>query len=174
MAMHERIKFKDLDGNEVEEDFYFNLNAAELAEMEVEVKGGYKEHLEKILKEDDRNEIVKAFKKILLSSVGRRSEDGRRFLKTQDIVNDFQFSGAYEIMFFKLLGDAEYAVSFVKSVFPKDLAEKLALGNKPVAVDLPTTPPPVPNFASSTPDFGKMSQQDFLDWQRRQQNPLGL
>lgn len=183
MVYRETIQYKDLDGNTVEDLFEFALNSAEVAEMEVSMKGGLKNYLEKIIRENDRGEIVKAFKDILRGSIGRRSDNGKMFLKTEEVRNAFMYSGAYEVMFFRMLSDADYASNFVNQAFPHDLAEKMNAG-KPVAVNLPTTPVPVtPSFeqaaarlASTTPDFSTMTPKDFAEWQQRVrgQNPLGI
>lgn len=182
MVYRETIQYKDLDGNTVEDLFEFALNSAEIAEMEVSMKGGLKNYLEKIIRENDRGEIVKAFKDILRGSIGRRSDNGKMFLKTDEVRNAFMYSGAYEVMFFRMLSDADYASNFVNQAFPHDLAEKMNAG-KPVAVNLPTTPPPTPDLSSAAgrmaavaaaPDFSRMTPHDFQEWQRRQNNPLGI
>lgn len=169
--LRERIKFPDLNGKEVEEDFDFNITAAEVALMDVKYKGGLKEYFDKVLQANDRAAIVDLFNEILLMSVGRRSEDNRRFLKTDEIRNDFRFSGAYEHMFFKLMSDDAYAVHFVNNVFPKDAVEKMNSG-MPISVNLPTTPVAVP-----TPNLSADPQKDFQDylaWKKQNEHPLGL
>ena len=42
------IKYTDYDGNEREEDFYFNLSKAEVTEMELSKEGGMSEYIKKI------------------------------------------------------------------------------------------------------------------------------
>lgn len=166
--LRERIKFQDLDGKEVEEDFDFNINAAELALMDVKHKSGLKEHFDKVVAANDRAAIVELFNEILLMSVGRRSEDNRRFLKTDDIRNEFRFSAAYEHMFFKLLADDAYATRFVNNVFPKDAVEKMNAGK--TTIDLPSTPTVTPNLsADPQKDF-----QDYLAWKKQNESPLGV
>lgn len=167
------VPFKDLDGNDVVEDFYFKLSKAEMAEMEYEQKGGMMAYLDMIVKKDDRGAIIHAIKMILLKSVGKRSEDGRRFLKPENVVEDFLFSNAYEVVFMELLTDAAKAVEFVNGIMPSDLVEKVNAQN--IVVDLPQSPISVtPNLNTPTPDFTRMTQADFADWQRRQSNPLGV
>ena len=45
------IKYPDYNGKEREEDFYFNLNKAELTEMEFSQDGGLTSLIERVVKE---------------------------------------------------------------------------------------------------------------------------
>jgi len=117
------ITFEDLDGNEITEDFYFNLTKAEISEMEISKEGGWSDWLTKVVESRDGNVIMHEFKKIIRSSVGRRSEDGRRFIKNDEIVDDFFQSNAYDALFWEMMTDANAAANFVKGVLPKDLVE---------------------------------------------------
>lgn len=168
MVYRETIQYRDLDGNKVEDLFEFSLNSAEIAEMEVSIKGGLKNHLEKVVREDDRGEIVKAFKDILRGAIGRRSDNGKMFLKTEEVRNAFMYSGAYEVMFFRMLSDAEYASNFINETFPHDLVEKMNAG-KPVTVNLPAAPVPAPKLPTTDKDF-----QDFVAWRQQNSTPLGI
>ena len=47
------IKYVDYNGVERQENFYFNLNKAELMEMETEVTGGMRQLLESIMEKQD-------------------------------------------------------------------------------------------------------------------------
>ena len=74
------ITYKDYDGVERTEDFFFNLSKAELLEMEMETPGGMKRKLEKIVSEQDLGRLIEAFKDFILRSYGEKSPDGRRLL----------------------------------------------------------------------------------------------
>ena len=58
------ITYKDYNGNERTEDFYFNLNKAELMEMEMSTAGGLAETVDRIIKAQDAPTIIKIFKKL--------------------------------------------------------------------------------------------------------------
>jgi hypothetical protein len=117
------ITYKDLDGNPVTEDFYFNLSKAELAEMELSQKGGFESYIRELLAAEDGGAIIGAFKNIITSAVGRRSEDGRRFIKNQEIVDDFLQSDAYSTLFMEFITDETAAARFVRGIVPSDMAE---------------------------------------------------
>lgn len=119
------IAFKDLDGNIVTDDFYFNLSKAELAEMEMSQKDGLTDYLKKIVAESDGPKLIEMFKKLLTMSIGKRGEDGRQFVKSQAIVDNFVQTDAYSELFVELATNAGSAAAFVKGIVPSDMAEAI-------------------------------------------------
>lgn len=117
------IKYSDLDGNEIAEDFYFNLSKAEISEMELSHPEGFSRYLNRIVESQDGAEIIATFKKILTQAVGRRSEDGRRFIKNQEIIDDFLQSDAYSQVFMELVTDGNAAGQFITAIMPADMLE---------------------------------------------------
>lgn len=112
------IKYVDYDGNEREEAFYFNLTKAEVTELAVSVEGGLAKQIEKIVKEDDEKRIVETFKKIILSAYGEKSEDGKRFIKSEELRTAFSQTEAYSELFMELAQDADAAAAFINGVIP--------------------------------------------------------
>ena len=119
------ITFKDLDGNPITEDFYFQVNKAEIAELELSQTGGLSEYLKQIVEAEDGAKIMKMFKDIIMLAVGRRSDDGRRFIKNDDIRDDFMQTDAFSELFMELCTDATKGAEFVKGVMPSDLAAQI-------------------------------------------------
>lgn len=156
------ITFKDLDGNDVTEDFYFNLNKAEIAEMELSKEGGLTAYLQEIVQATNGGEIIAAFKDILTKAVGRRSEDGRRFIKSQEITDEFMQSEAYSVFFMELVTDAEASSDFIKAIMPSDLQEK-------VAQDLELPDPVQSNIAQD--DQIKQELMALPAWKRENREP---
>lgn len=113
------ITYTDFDENERTEDFYFNLTNAELTEMELSLNGGLSQLLEKILKENDQKQIIEYFKKIVLMAYGEKSLDGRKFVKNDQIREEFASTAAYSEIFMELATDADAAAAFVNGVMPK-------------------------------------------------------
>lgn len=117
------IKYTDFNDVEREEDFYFNLSKAELIELETSAgKDGLRARLEQIVAANDGKQIVEHFTEILQKSYGIKSEDGRRFIKSQDIWDEFRQSEAYSVLFMEIATNAEAAAAFVNGLVPKDLA----------------------------------------------------
>lgn len=119
------ITFKDLDGNDLTEDFYFHLTKAEITEMELSQKGGLSSYLEQIVKTEDAAELIAIFKDIILKTVGRRSEDGRRFVKNEEIRNDFMQTEAYSELFMELATNTDAATAFMTGLIPAGLEQQV-------------------------------------------------
>lgn len=131
------ITYEDFNGNKQTEDFYFNLTKAELVELEVEHEGGMGKWLEAIAASDSRKELIEQFKKIILLSYGKKSEDGKRFIKTKELRDEFESHAAFSTLFMMLAEDANVASTFINGVVPADVADK-------ADQDKPQGPPPVP------------------------------
>lgn len=115
------IKYTDYNGIEHEEKFYFNLSKAELMEMQLTTNGGYDEYIKKIVEAQDSAEIFRTFKTIILKAYGIKSEDGKRFIKSEEISREFEQTEAYSEFLMKIGTDAEAAGAFVNAIMPKDI-----------------------------------------------------
>jgi len=113
------IKYTDYEGVERSEDCYFNLNKAELLEMETSERGGLQKLIERLVAEEDSKKIVELFKEIILKSCGVKSADGKRFIKSQEIRDAFSQSEAYVELFMELATNADAAVAFVNGIMPQ-------------------------------------------------------
>lgn len=117
--LKKEIKYVDYNGTERTEPFYFNLNKAEVAEMELEVKGGLSEVIKRIVATDDRPQLIAIFKNLILKSYGVKSDDGKRFIKNQELRDEFEQSEAYVELFMKLASDEKEAAAFIEGIIPK-------------------------------------------------------
>lgn len=118
------IKYEDWNGVEREEDFYFNLSEAELMEMELGTEGGFTNMMNNIIKRKNAPKLMETFKKLILKSYGEKSADGRRFIKSEELSNEFMQTPAYDQLFMELCTNADAASTFVNGVVPKKLSEK--------------------------------------------------
>jgi len=112
------ITYTDYDGTERTEDFYFNLSEAEITEMQLSVEGGMRGYIEKIVAAKSQLELVKLFKDILLRSYGKKSLDGRLFVKNETNTAEFVASPAYSIIYMELVTDTAAATKFVNALIP--------------------------------------------------------
>lgn len=110
--------YTDYNGVERTEDHYFNLSKAELMEMELSTTGGLAEMINKIVAAQDAPAIVKIFKELVLKAYGQKSADGRRFIKSEELSNDFAQTEAYSQLFMELATDADAAAKFVNGIVP--------------------------------------------------------
>ena len=120
------ITYEDYKGNTRTEDFYFNLNKAELVELELSTKGGLTVMMDRIIAAQDNATLFKIFKDLVSKSYGVLSDDGRKFIKNQEVLDDFMQTEAYSIIFSELATNAEAAAEFFNNVIPQNLAKELA------------------------------------------------
>lgn len=118
-----KIAYTDYDGNERNETFYFNLNKAELTEMELSSEGGLSKMIQKLIDEQDTSRIITIFKDIILRSYGEKSNDGKHFIKKAPdghrLADDFAQTEAYSELFMELATNTDSASEFVNNIVPQ-------------------------------------------------------
>lgn len=117
------ITYTDYNGDTHTEDFHFNLSRAELSLMEMSEAGGLTNHINKIVAEKDNKRIIELFTDIIEKSVGRKSEDGKRFIKNEEIRNEFMQSEAFSELIMEIM-QAENAALFVNGITSSISAKK--------------------------------------------------
>lgn len=117
----------------VTETFWFHISKAELVRMEVEEHketfiapdgteySGMQAKLQRIVHAEDGKAMMPVFEDIIRRSFGRR--DGDRFIRTDEIWEDFKSSGAFDELLFQLCTDAEASAEFVRGAMPGTLEE---------------------------------------------------
>ena len=113
------ITYTDYDGLERTEEFRFNLTKAELVDMELTTAGTFSETRKGVIAEKDIIRIAKLFKELLLKSYGVKSDDGKRFIKSQELSEAFSQTEAYSDLYIELLSNPEEAAKFFAEVAPK-------------------------------------------------------
>lgn len=121
------ITYTDYNGVSRTEDFYFNLNQAELMEMELSTDGGLAEMIRKIVAAKDAPAIIKIFKDLILKAYGEKGADGKHFVKSKEISTAFSQTEAYSQLFMELSTNAESAAEFVNGIVPSGTAKKNAV-----------------------------------------------
>lgn len=119
--LRKTITYTDFNGNERTEDFYFNLTKAELTEMEMVTDGGLTNKLQRIVDTNDTKSMIDTFKDIICRSYGVKSEDGKRFVKNDELRNEFVQSEAYSELFMELVTDPEASAAFINGIIPQGL-----------------------------------------------------
>jgi len=125
------ITYTDFNGNEVSEDFFFNLSKLELSELEMSVDGGFAEYIKTLVPEDqDPNEPIKIdartreiwniVKLLVDTAYGVKSEDGKRFRKTEEDLQAFRESNAYSEFIMELAENPDKVEEFVNAVVPSN------------------------------------------------------
>lgn len=136
------IKYTDFDGNERIEDHYFNLTQSELMEVLFSLPGEVKQDLSKpdmenfeqqaALKLIDRlggDGVFNFVKSLMLKAYGVKSEDGKRFKKSEEISKEFQETLAFDTMFMELMRNEKAAADFVNGIIPANLLQNANTNN---------------------------------------------
>lgn len=124
------MTYRDFNDVERTEDFYFNLTKAEVMEMEMSTKGGLAEMIQRIIAAQDQPAIIKIFKDLIIRSYGVKSPDGKRFIKNDEVVDEFVQTTAFSDLFMELATNAEAAAEFINGVVPADMAKQIEAQNK--------------------------------------------
>lgn len=117
------ISYEDFNGNQVSEVFYFNITKTELIELELSYDVGFQETLQAIIENEDHRRLVEEFKKIVLFAYGIKSDDGKSFVKSEELRTAFASTAAYNALFIELATDSDQASLFINGIMPKDMAE---------------------------------------------------
>lgn len=135
------IKYTDFDDVVQTEVFYFNISKPEWLEMEVEQKEGFSVWIQNVIKADDNKTLIEQFKKIILAAYGEKSPDGKRFVKSDELRENFSHTAAFQELFMELATDADSAAEFVKGILPKDMAGQV----EQAIAEVETPQQPVPS-----------------------------
>ena len=110
------VTYMDYNGVERKETFYFNLTEAELTEMQMSEYGGLTNMLQKIIDSQDSKAIMREFKKLILLAYGVKSDDGKRFIKNDQVREEFSQTEAFSEIYMELLTDSDAAAAFVNGI----------------------------------------------------------
>lgn len=113
------ITYTDYDGNQRTDNFWFNIDEAELLEMQVKYPGGMKAMLEKMVEEEDGAKILATIKEIIMLSFGEKSLDGKYFNKSPELSNAFIHTRAYSALLMELYRVPGAAAEFMSKIIPQ-------------------------------------------------------
>ena len=116
------IKYTNYDGVEKEKDFFFNLKKSELVDLQYKTSKGFIAYIEEITKAGDTSELWKAFRDIVLLAYGEKSDDGERFMKSEEISKAFEETEAFSVLIMELIEKDGAASDFVNGIMPSDIA----------------------------------------------------
>lgn len=139
------INYEDYNGNQVTGIFYFNISQVELIKLEVEYEQGFGAMIQNVIDTNDKKTLIKQFQDIVLLAYGQKSEDGKRFIKSDKLREEFSQTAAYNVLFMELATDDGAAATFIKGVIPKNMTAEF---DKAVKTS-PPAPTPI-NPDSST------------------------
>lgn len=130
------IEYKDLDGNQTKNKFWFSLNEAEVAELELSHNGGLSGLIERLIATTDNMLALKEFKRIILMCYGVR--DGDSFIKTEDMRTRFEGHPAFSALYIEFFTKEGALAEFIQGALPQNF-DKADQTKTPVM-----PPPPLP------------------------------
>lgn len=120
------VTYTDYNGVERTESFYFHFSEAEILDMEMSTEGGFAERVQRIVDAKQQTELLKVIKQFVYDAYGVKSDDGKRFIKNDEVKTAFIESPAYSKIFMEMLGDDKIAAEFVNGVVPANMKDELA------------------------------------------------
>ena len=135
------IKFKDFNGIERSEDLYFHISKATVLTssddvykeiisigMDLQERGKFLTDIEEELNPQDpfnKNTqlaadsvrmVARLLDRLIDLSFGKRSDDGLKFVKSEQILIDFKNSAAYDNFVEQMIGDQDAMVEFINQL----------------------------------------------------------
>lgn len=115
------LKYTNYDGVEREKDYFFNLKKSELIDLQYKTPKGFISYIEEITKSGDNSELWKAFRDIVLLAYGEKSDDGERFMKSEEISKAFEETEAFSVLIMELIEEDDAASDFINGIMPADI-----------------------------------------------------
>ena len=119
------ITYRDFEGEERTDVFYFNLTEAELADIELEYDGDMAKKLQNMQEKHDGRGVFAMISNLILRSYGEKTSDGKRFVKNAEMREAFAASDAYSKLLFDLLEDDSKLANFMTAIMPVDIRAKV-------------------------------------------------
>lgn len=116
-----KITYENFDGEEVTEELYFRLSTKEMSDDEFQkirdrIADGYKKK--------DSLQVLNAILEIIIKSYGKKSEDGKSFIKTEEATKNFENSEACDELAYELMNNEGELQKFIEGIMPKKLYEQ--------------------------------------------------
>lgn len=110
------VKYKDFNGNDRKEELYFHLSLPEVTRLEAEIGGPLEEHIKGLQSDNKLDQLLAFLERMMLSSYGQKTSDGKTFFKSKEIREAFEYSNAYAELFEEMLTNPELSRKFGESV----------------------------------------------------------
>lgn len=126
------ITYTDYNGKEQTEDCYFHLNRVELMDIALDLPddivdssadGEVRAHLIDKLGNKGMFEFIKT---VVTKSYGVKSTDGRRFIKSAELSDEFTQTPMFDKIMTEFATDDKAAANFIKAVIPGDAAKEVS------------------------------------------------
>lgn len=117
--------YTGFDGKEHKDTWCFYLSKADLLEIHLGTYVGLDVLMQRLIDAQNGKEIMAIVKEIILKSVGRPSVDGRRFIRNQEIRDEFEQTESFSQLFEELVLDGDKALEFISAIVPAEMGERM-------------------------------------------------
>lgn len=121
MLKHQ-VSYKDFDNKTVKETLWFNLTTRDSAKLTIKY-GDLAAYVKKIEKEKDAASMMVLIEDLVLTAYGERSEDGRHFVRNDEIRERFSYSLAFEALLDDLYSDEKKMSKFFDALLKPLIAK---------------------------------------------------
>lgn len=129
--------YVDYNGVTRKETHRFHFTLQEITSMELGVDGGFTNMLKKLSDKIAVPELERILKTLIDKSYGVMSDDGRKFVKREEYLEDFKSTEMYSQLYMELLQDSQAALAFIKGTFPVMTEEQKREFNAQLAEAMP-------------------------------------
>ena len=128
------VTYTDFDDNERIETIYFHMSTADFQDWLLDfpeiVRNRFlkaasessEEEKQHLLDGVDPSDMIRRIRDLILKSYGQKSEDGRRFVKSAELSNEFSQTIAYDQIYNEMLDNPDNFTTFVEGIMPKGMA----------------------------------------------------
>lgn len=110
------IEYTDFNGENRKEDFYFHLSLPEVTRIEAHYGRTIADQAAYLAEKKNLSGLLEFIERVMLSSYGEKSPDGRTFVKNEELRSNFENSQAYAELFETLLTNPELGQRFGEQV----------------------------------------------------------
>ena len=123
-----QISYTDYNGDAQKGDYYFNLSRFDLMKLNRDYKeaGGLENAFNRAVKLNDSDAMGEIFTNLILSSYGKKSEDGQHFKKSYELTEEFVSSAAFEALFDELTTNEGALLEFFNGIVPANMRNMAA------------------------------------------------
>lgn len=147
------VDYKDFDGLPQRDVLEFNITETELLLNitildEMETVQNFLDGPERDLTNSEKQQLVRLINRIVGLGFGVRSEDRKRFHKSEQILADFRASAVYDSFFMELFKDQKKFETWMAGVVPESLQKSARKLAEEQGVTLAPVPEPEVKFSA--------------------------
>lgn len=118
MLLKKEFTYEDFNGEKQTETVYFRLTKAEALEVSADFGDSFRKYVANAIKNKNVGRLIKVVKAILMKAYGERDPDGRRFIKSGKISEEFSQTVIFDQMLENFMMNPESFNEFIQALLP--------------------------------------------------------